>query len=123
MDPNRRAEESYFPNDEEAAIAFNDYHKLIETYFLDLFMLNSPFRQGLIIDMHGQTHKENWIELGYLLTPSDLSKELSTFCKKKSSIRLLSEESKESLEDLVRGKLFQALKKKKKKHLVADMCF
>lgn len=110
MDPNRHGDESYFPNDEEAAIAYNDYHKLIETNFLDLFMLNSPFRQGLIIDMHGQIHKENWIELGYLLRPADLSKELSTFCRKKSSIRLMSEESKEALEDVVRGLLLIILR-------------
>ena len=105
MDPNRRPGGSYC--DEDSEIAYNEYHQMIETYFANNFMLNNNkkhFNQGLLIDLHGQCHEENWIELGYLLTCNDLKKDLNTsYACKKSSLEILASETNESVEALIRG--------------------
>jgi len=107
MDPNRCPAESYC--DEESEIAYKDYHRMIETYFGEQFMLNESkrnFTQGLLIDLHGQCHEENWIELGYLLTSNDLNKDLNTlYAKKKSSLEVLASLTNKSIETLIRGLL------------------
>lgn len=105
MDPNRSLVESCC--DEESEIAYNDYHQMIETYFGEQFMLNNSkksFTQGLLIDLHGQCHEENWIELGYLLSSNDLKKELNTpYARKKSSLEVLALQTNQSIETLIRG--------------------
>lgn len=105
MDPNRNPSEAFC--DTDSCIAYNDYHQMIESYFANDFMLNEQkkiFSQGLVIDLHGQCHQENWIELGYLLSSNDLSKNLNTnYARNKSSLTCLADETNESIESLIRG--------------------
>ena len=105
MDPNRDFSSSCFSSSEESAIAYKDYHSLIETYFCIDFMKNEGkrFKQALLIDLHGQSHEEDWIELGYLLSASKLDKELLKKHIKKSSIQVLANESNFKFESLIRG--------------------
>ena len=97
MDPNRDFKDCCFSLNEESAIAYNDYHRMIETCFAQKLL----FKQALLIDLHGQSHPENWIELGYLLSSNDLEKELNV--TQKSSLHSLVASSGATLETLVRG--------------------
>jgi hypothetical protein len=110
MDPNRELNESCFNFDQEAAVAYNDYHVMIEKYFCQNMMQSSTenkkssFKHGLLIDLHGQSHPEQWIELGYLLTSNDLNQKLNDpKLIKKCSIRNLLSSSRFDIESLVRG--------------------
>ncbi len=102
MDPNRDMTKSCANEVDDCRQAYNDFHFFIKKYFVTDLMGPSEkkFEQGLLIDIHGQSHAEGWIELGYLLT----SKELDTqVFANKSSIRLMASLSTYSFEDLLRG--------------------
>ncbi|CAD5125003.1 DgyrCDS13243 [Dimorphilus gyrociliatus] len=65
MDPNREINEATF-GDPIAIQVYNDFHGFIDQ------AKNSFSEHGLLIDMHGQTHPEQWIELGYLISKHKL---------------------------------------------------
>tara|TARA_B100000767_G_scaffold274049_1_gene305916 strand:+ start:484 stop:1404 length:921 start_codon:yes stop_codon:yes gene_type:complete len=45
------------------------FHKQVEDFRMEI---QNQFGSGLVIDIHGQSHEEQRIELGYLLSSSDL---------------------------------------------------
>jgi len=66
MDPNRLEEEAAQGN-QGAVAAYRDFHariaKVVES-------LEGP---GLLLDFHGQTHKQNSTEIGYLISKEELN--------------------------------------------------
>jgi hypothetical protein len=121
MDPNRDSKNCCT---HESRQSYLDFHSLIQTYYINGFLLNRTrrFQQSLLIDIHGQVfrfilksiefyfivyilikaHPENRIEIGYLLTASQLNTSpLSN--SNKSSINNLFASGISSLEGLVRG--------------------
>jgi len=68
-------------------------------------MLNGTraYRQGLVIDIHGQSHPENWIEIGYLLSSSQLNKTLTSTSK--PSVNYLVLLNNYNMEGVIRGNL------------------
>lgn len=103
MDPNRKFTDSCFDCSEDSGVAYQEYHNMIKEHFGDQFMLNSPYEQGLLIDIHGHNHKENLIELGYLLSNYQLNRALKDKQAKTSSINKLVSISKQPFNNLVRG--------------------
>ena len=105
MDPNRGLDNCCYDLKEDSFRAYSDYHSSIENYFCAQFMQNESYtyKQGLLIDLHGQAHQENWIELGYLLPEPKLDKELFKKTASKSSIQILADQSKYKFENLIRG--------------------
>ncbi len=121
MDPNRKFVDACFDCQQDSGLSYQDYHNLIKEYFCDKFMLNSSFEQGiyihnsssynwllinilgLLLDIHGHNHKENWIELGYLLSNYQLGKNLKEKQAKLSSINKLASVSQQSFTNLIRG--------------------
>ena len=104
MDPNRELLDACFDITEDSGKAYKDFHNMIETNFCKNFMLNSKYEQGLLLDIHGQTHKEQRIELGYLLTGTDLNKPtLDSNLVNRSSIAKLASVSHQKFEELIRG--------------------
>lgn len=102
MDPNRDLENCCLNANPDAYTAYKDYHSMIEMCFRKNFLQSNNFAQGLILDIHGNSHEEQWIELGYLLTKSDLENEkLSNSLN--TSIRSLASKSYLSLEEMIRG--------------------
>ena len=73
-------------------------------FFKNLFYLDSiHYKQGLLIDIHGQSHPEGWIELGYLLTSSELNSTSNLIDPfQKYSLNSLAAKSNYSFEDLIR---------------------
>lgn len=65
LDPNREINEATF-GDPIAVVAYNEYHNFISQAKNSL---NGP---GLLLDIHGQTHPEEWVELGYLFSKNSL---------------------------------------------------
>ncbi|XP_013394497.1 uncharacterized protein LOC106161963 [Lingula anatina] len=61
LDPNREIGEATF-NVAAALTAFNEYHQFITDARANIT------GAGLLFDMHGQSHPEKWIELGYLMS-------------------------------------------------------
>ena len=58
MDPNRPVEEATLGNP-KAFLAYEEYHGFLR-------LARRSFQgMGLLLDMHGQAHREQWIELGY----------------------------------------------------------
>ena len=101
MDPNRNDLDCCQNVNEESKIAYDDYHRMINAYFEKEFMLAGNYQQGLLLDIHGHSHSEAWVELGYLLKGSELNGSLKN---NRSSINHLVSISSNSLEDLIRGK-------------------
>ena len=66
-------------------------------------MLGGKYVQGILFDIHGQAHKENWIEVGYLLQEHDLDKQKVLTPQFKSSISYLASLSPYSYNDIIRG--------------------
>ena len=100
MDPDVEESENF---NSDSLQAKSDYHNIIKYYFEENFMLCSQYEQGLLIDIHGQTHDEGWIELGYLLSANELNTKVSAA---ESSIRQMASLSQHSFEDLLRGKIY-----------------
>ncbi|XP_053565255.1 uncharacterized protein LOC128655704 [Bombina bombina] len=80
LDPNRDKEEASFgvPQAEQAWNEFMDF----------IHMAKSNISKGLLIDIHGQSHPEQWIELGYTISRANLDS--SKFSAKDSSTYSLS---------------------------------
>lgn len=102
MDPNRDLENCCHNKNHEAIYAYKEYHSMIDLCFHKNFILPNNLDQGLILDIHGNSHEEQWVELGYLLKKGDLeidrlSNSLST------SINSISSKSFLSLEEIIRG--------------------
>jgi len=89
LDANRDLTEATC-GDDIAAISWNEYHTFIDSARLHV---NTLYSKGLFIDMHGQSSHGERIELGYLITGSELqlsASELNTATyQDKSSIRNL----------------------------------
>ena len=96
MDPNREINEAAQGNT-EAMKAYKEYHNTIE-------MVKASFGEepGLVIDIHGQAHKQNSTELGYLISKTALNEgELNTG---RLSIKALVSKRKVEVEDYIFGK-------------------
>jgi len=90
MDPNREIEEAAQGN-ERAVSAYKKFHQKIET-------VKKTFGEmpGLLIDIHGQAHKKNQTEIGYLIKPADLNS--GNYTKGKLSIKALVSRNNETAE-------------------------
>ena len=62
LDANREKNEATFGNATTLA-AYNLYHAYIDYAKSQI----DPTKDGLILDMHGQSHSEQWTEFGYVL--------------------------------------------------------
>ncbi|RMZ94851.1 pglyrp1 isoform X3 [Brachionus plicatilis] len=101
MDPNRNSSvccSSQTPNLECHAAHF-EYHKFISDYAKNM---SQVYKYLLIFDIHGQSHKENWTEIGYLLGRNELNKVLVEETSK-SSVNSLKESGAFSMEEIIRG--------------------
>ena len=58
LDPNREVNQATF-GDKLATEAYNDFHGFVEEA---LGKIKTP---GILFDIHGQSHPEKWVELGY----------------------------------------------------------
>lgn len=107
MDPNRNDMECCASKQEDSYKAYSDYHNMIIKYFRDDFILNGSkrYEQGLIIDIHGQSHPEKWIELGYTISTDDLRLVRPLTSSIKSSISWLGSKSIYNYNDIIRGKV------------------
>jgi len=90
LDPNREIEEAAQGN-ERAVSAYKKFHQKIET-------VKKTFGEmpGLLIDIHGQAHKKNQTEIGYLIKPADLNS--GNYTKGKLSIKALVSRNNETAE-------------------------
>ena len=69
LDPNRRVEPGAF-GVRDAVEAWQAYHEYIEHAKSNI---SSQHRgRGLLVDLHGQAHSEDWIEIGYTLTADQM---------------------------------------------------
>ncbi|XP_019405343.1 PREDICTED: uncharacterized protein LOC109319943 [Crocodylus porosus] len=94
MDANRAKEEATFgiPQAEEA---WEDYMGFMRSAKLHM-------TEGLIVDIHGQAHPEQWIELGYTISKASLNSGL--FSASDSSIQYLANQlGNVTFESLLRG--------------------
>ena len=94
MDANRDLPEATFYNP-QAKAAFEDFH-----YFIDMAKKRIGGR-GLLFDIHGQTHPEQMVELGYLLRSAELNS--GNLNPRNTSIRHLAGEVGISFNALVHG--------------------
>ncbi len=69
LDANRDVEEATC-GDDKAEISWLEYHKFIDSAKVTV---NNMFEKGLFIDLHGQSSHGERIELGYLISGSELS--------------------------------------------------
>ena len=109
MDPNRNETVSCTTQVDDCMKAYNDYHDMIETKFKQEFMQAQPkgdrqiYKMGLVLDIHGQTHVEDWIELGYMLSENQLNTPTLNSSTMKTSVDNLISHSNLSIDDLIRG--------------------
>jgi len=82
MDPNTPTIEGAAQNNAKAIAAYTEYHGSINTA-----KQSFDNKSGLLIDFHGQVHKQNSTEIGYLIKIKDLNEE--TFDIDDLSIRSL----------------------------------
>ena len=75
LDPNRNSIDSCTILTDDCHLAYTDYHTFIDTYFKAKFAnglskgssKSMPnYRQGLLIDLHGQSHPGSYIIYGIL---------------------------------------------------------
>ncbi|CAF0795964.1 unnamed protein product [Brachionus calyciflorus] len=102
MDPNRDLINCCFSKNHEAFTAYTDYHSMIDIYYKKNFIHKNNFEQGLILDIHGNSHSEQWVELGYLIKSVEFDTEKLSD-NTKSSINSLKSKSLFSLDELIRG--------------------
>ena len=69
LDANREIIEAAQGN-EEAELAWEEYHGFIERARATVA---ETYGRGLYVDIHGQSHPENWTECGLLLTAAELN--------------------------------------------------
>jgi len=84
MDPNTQTIEGAAQNNAEAIAAYKEYHGTINKA-----KQSFDGKPGLLIDFHGQAHKQNSTEIGYLIKTKDLND--GTFDIEDLSIRSLVE--------------------------------
>ena len=77
-----------------AVKTFNEFHQFIQ-------IAKQEVKEGLLFDIHGQTHPEELLELGYLLSNKDLRERNISIDK--CSIKSLATKSKYNFEDLIYG--------------------
>jgi hypothetical protein len=103
LDPNREigeaAQESPY-----AENAWREFHHFIEVAER---VVAAEFGEGLYLDLHGHGHPNDWVELGYLLSASDLAQpddvlDGSTYIDK-SAIRALAHDVELPFSQLLRG--------------------
>ncbi len=103
LDPNRNSVDCCSATNNDGYKAYLEYHNFIKRFEYEFMELNSKgYKQGLLIDLHGQSHPEDWVEIGYLLTEEQFDKTVLTN-PSDSSIRLLDAVSPYSFENLIRG--------------------
>lgn len=101
LDANRKLAEAAQGN-ADASKAYADFHNFTQSARLHM-------DKGVVFDIHGQTHTEDWTELGYRITKKRLnSPQSGKLVPKYSSIRSLADTviawiNPISFEDLVRG--------------------
>jgi len=83
------------PDDPLSEVAYKDYHTFLKRAAQEI---NG---EGLLIDLHGQNHKQNSIELGYLLHKSELNSGLLS--KRTTSVHRLHKRTGLSLPELLYG--------------------
>ena len=88
----------------EAERAWHEFHSLTE---LSKEIVREEHGQGFLLDLHGHGKDPQWLELGYLLTLSDLEASddglNDAWAVEKSSLRTLAEEGGVDHAELVRG--------------------
>ncbi len=101
LDANRPIEDAT-EGDPRAEAAWTAYHDLIDQARAEVIAHHG---RGLLLDVHGHSHDAPRVELGYLITSSELAlddAELDTLAAE-SSIRHLADASALSFSELVRG--------------------
>ncbi|MCP4727223.1 MAG: N-formylglutamate amidohydrolase, partial [bacterium] len=103
LDPNRSIGEAAQGN-QYAEQAYNEYHNFIE---IAKDTVEAHYDRGLYLDLHGHGHSILRLELGYLLTSSDLENSDSglnqSYYINKSSVRELVNSRGLDFADLIRG--------------------
>ena len=103
LDPNRNDIDCCSATNNDGYKAYLEYHNFIKKFEYEFMELNAKgYKQGLLIDLHGQSHIEDWVELGYLLLETELDRPILNN-PSDSSIRLLGAISPYSFENLIRG--------------------
>jgi hypothetical protein len=69
LDPNRSLSEAFLTH-ADATLAYNDYHGFIKSA---LKIVSEKVGKGLYFDMHGHGHTKSRIEIGYLLSATQLN--------------------------------------------------
>ncbi|CAG8509967.1 6663_t:CDS:2 [Cetraspora pellucida] len=70
IDVNRPIKEGVEGKDSITSIVWNDYHNFMQTAIKDV---EANFGHGLLVDVHGHTHPEHFVEIGYVLSAEILS--------------------------------------------------
>lgn len=87
----------------DALITHSQYHQVISENFTKNFVLNGnhKYQQALLIDIHGQSHPEDWVEIGYGIPNNVLNSPLSNMLD--CTIKTLQSNGQYSLDNLIRG--------------------
>ena len=101
LDPNRAENQATFGN-ECSKRAYKDFHKFITAAKA---LIDGP---GLLLDIHGQSHPEGWLELGYAISRNKLNSgnfkcsftSIETLAKRECGMK---DCKKECLSSIVRG--------------------
>ena len=96
LDANREINEATF-GVQDAEDAWYEYHGFIRDAKRQI---NGS---GILFDIHGHSHPEDWIELGYLLSRYDLNRTSNADLFEKSSIKYLSSRVSVTFSDLLQG--------------------
>lgn len=105
FDANRALGEACENTVDDCHLAYEDYNNMIQNYFMKGFMKGGRFLQGILFDIHGQAHAENWIEVGYVISISDLNNFPVLTPNIKSSISYMASLSPYSYNELIRGNI------------------
>ena len=107
MDVNRNEQESCQTLTDDCNISYKEYHSFIKSFrsqFDSSNLTTGNYLQGLLIDIHGQAHPEQRIEVGYCISPNTLNQPLlsDTLRSTVSKMRQLNG-NKYNLEEMIRG--------------------
>jgi len=107
MDVNRNEQESCQRLTDDCNKVFKEYHSFIKSYqsqFDSSKITTGNYLQGLLIDIHGQAHPEQRIEIGYCISPNTLNQPLlsDNLSSTVSKMRQLNG-NKYSVEEMKRG--------------------
>ena len=94
LDPNRNIIEAAQGN-VKAEAAWQEYHGLID-------LAKAREGVGVVIDLHGQSHRRNKTELGYLLSTDQLNR--GVFSAAQSSVRSLAGRTGRSGREVMAGR-------------------